>query len=71
MNNISGRLEKEMLFYTKMDDKLKGLPHIFQEYYTSLRANRKSYQTIGVYINNVLQSSTQYDRAMFVLSQLS
>ena len=54
MNNISGRLEKEMSFYTKMDDKLKGLPHIFQEYYTSLRANRKSYQTIGVYINNVL-----------------
>jgi site-specific recombinase XerD len=54
MNNVSGRLEKEQIFYSNMDKKLKDLPRIFTEYYTSMRANRKSYTTIGVYINNVL-----------------
>ena len=54
MNNIAGRLEKETKFYEKMSNKLKGLPKIFNEYYTSMRANRKSYTTIGVYINNIL-----------------
>ena len=54
MNNIAWRLEKETRFYENMGSKLKGLPKIFNEYYTSMRANRKSYTTIGVYINNVL-----------------
>ena len=54
MNNIAGRLEKETKFYEKMEQKLKELSPIFREYYTSMRANRKSYTTIGVYINNVL-----------------
>ena len=54
MNNIAGRLEKETKFYEGMSKKLQGLPKIFNEYYTSMRANRKSYTTIGVYINNVL-----------------
>ena len=54
MNNIAGRLEKETKFYKNMEAKLQGLPKIFNEYYTSMRANRKSYTTIGVYINNVL-----------------
>ena len=54
MNNISGRLEKETQFYEKMKEKLSGLPKIFSEYCTSMRANRKSYTTVGVYINNVL-----------------
>lgn len=54
MNNTSGRLEKETQFYEKMNIKLQGLPKIFTEYYTSMRANRKSYTTIGVYINNLL-----------------
>lgn len=54
MNNVAGRLEKETKFYEKMNSKLQGLPKIFTEYYTSLRANRKSYTTIGVYINNIL-----------------
>lgn len=54
MNNISGRLEKETQFYKKMKEKLSGLPKIFSEYCTSMRANRKSYTTVGVYINNVL-----------------
>ena len=54
MNNTSGRLEKETQFYEKMNIKLQGLPKIFTEYYTSMRANRKSYTTIGAYINNLL-----------------
>lgn len=54
MNNIAGRLEKETQFYEKMERKLQGLVPIFREYYTSMRANRKSYTTIGVYINNVI-----------------
>ena len=54
MNNMSGRLEKETIFYDAMDKKLGSLPRILSEYYTSMRANRKSYTTIEVYINNVL-----------------
>ena len=54
MNNMAGRLEKETKFYENMNKKLQELPKIFTEYYTSMRANRKSYTTIGVYINNVL-----------------
>ena len=54
MNNVAGRLEKETKFYENMSKKLQGLPKIFSEYYTSMRANRKSYTTIGVYINNIL-----------------
>lgn len=54
MNNIAGRLEKETKFYEKMEQKLQELPRIFNEYYTSMRANRKSYTTIGVYVNNIL-----------------
>ena len=54
MNNIAGRLEKETQFYEKMKEKLKGMPKIIGEYCTSMRANRKSYTTVGVYINNVL-----------------
>ena len=54
MNQMNGRLEKEDAFYKKMDDKLSTLPAIFNEYYISMRANRKSYTTMGVYINNIL-----------------
>lgn len=54
MKNLTGRLEKEELFYQKMSEKLKNLPTVCNEYYISMRANRKSYTTIGVYINNVL-----------------
>lgn len=54
MNNISGRLEKETQFYEKMKDKLKDAPSIINEYCTSMRANRKSHTTIGVYINYIL-----------------
>ena len=51
---MSGRLEKEMQAEIKMQKKLKVLNPIFTEYYTSLRANRKSYTTINVYINDIL-----------------
>ena len=54
MNNVAGRLEKETQFYEKMKVKLKGTPKILSEYCTSMRANRKAYTTVGVYINNVL-----------------
>lgn len=54
MNNISGRLEKETQFYEKMREKLKEYPDVLNEYCTSMRANRKSYTTVGVYINNIL-----------------
>lgn len=54
MNNIAGRLEKETQFYEKMKEKLKGMPKVIGEYCTSMRANRKSYTTVNVYINNVL-----------------
>ena len=54
MNNIAGRLEKETKFYEKMKVKLHGMPKILDEYCTSMRANRKAYTTVGVYINNVL-----------------
>ena len=54
MNNIAGRLEKETQFYEKMKEKLNGMPKVIGEYCTSMRANRKSYTTVNVYINNVL-----------------
>lgn len=54
MNNVAGRLEKETKFYANMEKKLQDMPKIFSEYYISLRANRKSYTTIGGYINNIL-----------------
>lgn len=54
MNNVAGRLEKETQFYEKMKIKLQGMPKILSEYCTSMRANRKAYTTVGVYINNVL-----------------
>lgn len=54
MNNIAGRLEKETKFYDKMKIKLQGMPKILGEYCTSMRANRKAYTTVGVYLNNVL-----------------
>ncbi len=54
MSNIAGRLEKETQFYEKMKEKLQGMPKIMSEYCTSMRANRKAYTTVRVYVNNVL-----------------
>lgn len=51
---MNGRLEKELTAEKKMQDKLKGLPKIFTEYYTYLRAAKKTYTTIGTYLNYVI-----------------
>lgn len=54
MNNVSGRLEKETIFYEKIEKKLEDVAPIFNEYYTFMRANRMSYGTIREYINHIL-----------------
>ena len=51
---MNGRLEKELSAEQKMQDKLKTLPKIFSEYYTYLRAAKKTYTTIGTYINYIV-----------------
>lgn len=51
---MNGRLEKEVLAEKKMQEKLKTLPKIFSEYYVYLRAAKKTYTTIGTYINYVV-----------------
>ena len=51
---MNGRLEKELSAEKKMQDKLKTLPKIFSEYYTYLRAAKKTYTTIETYINYVI-----------------
>lgn len=49
----SGRLERETIEFEKIEKKLKFLPNIFFEYYHSLRAEKKSFRTIGEYIGSV------------------
>lgn len=49
----SGRLEKELQAETRMKEMLKGLPEIFSEFYYSMRASKKSYTTMTVYIRYV------------------
>ena len=39
---MNGRLEKEMKFYGAIEEKLKTLPSVFNDYYISMRANRKA-----------------------------
>lgn len=51
---MNGRLEKELLAEKKMQEKLKTLPKIFSDYYIYLRAAKKTYTTIGVYVNYVI-----------------
>lgn len=51
---MNGRLEKELSAEKKMQAKLKTLPKIFSEYYVYLRAAKKTYTTIGTYINYVV-----------------
>lgn len=49
-----GRLEKELIFYERLEKKLSKQPPIFNEYYLYMRANRKSYTSIQSYINIAL-----------------
>ena len=58
---MNGRLEKEILAEKKMQEKLKGLPKIFSEYYTYLRAAKKTYTTIDVYLNYVVHFANFID----------
>ena len=51
---MNGRLEKEFQCYKKIEAKIYDKPEIIKNYYTSLRANRKSYTSIYVYITNLL-----------------
>ena len=49
----NGRLEKELKAEKKMQETLSQLPQIFTEFYYSLRASKKSYTTMTVYIRYV------------------
>ena len=51
---MNGRLEKELSAEKKMQEKLKTLPKIFSDYYVYLRAAKKTYTTIGTYMNYVV-----------------
>lgn len=51
---MNGRLEKEIAAQTAMDKKLAGLPEVFKSYYMYLRAARKTYSTLTVYVNNAI-----------------
>lgn len=52
---MNGRLEKEMLAQKKMEEKLSDLPEIFKNYYLFLRASKKTYSTINVYMNGIIR----------------
>ncbi len=49
----NGRLEKETVAFKKIEEKVNTLPKVFYEYYYTLRAEKKSYRTIGEYINSI------------------
>ena len=49
----SGRLEKELKAEARMTTALEGLPKIFSEFYYSMRASKKSYTTMEVYIRYI------------------
>lgn len=49
----NGRLEIETIEFEKTEKKLKALPKIFEDYYYTLRAEKKSYRTIEEYIKSV------------------
>ena len=52
---MNGRLEKEILAQKKMEEKLSELPQIFNNYYLYLRAAKKTYSTINVYMNGIIR----------------
>lgn len=49
----NGRLEKETIAFAKIEEKLKTLPKILTDYYYTMRAEKKSYRTIGEYITSI------------------
>lgn len=54
MNNMTGRLEKEIKEREKMHNKIKSLPPIIGDFYYHLEASDKSYTTIKSYINYIV-----------------
>lgn len=50
----NGRYEKETIEFAKIENKIKELPSVLGEYYYTLRAEKKSYRTIGEYINSIV-----------------
>lgn len=54
MKTTSGRLEKEINELYKINQKLNNFPKIIKDYYYYLEAADKSYTTIKVYINYVV-----------------
>ena len=51
---MNGRLEKEQKLQNRIEEKLKGQPEILRTYYTYLRANKKAFSSIDVYLNYVI-----------------
>lgn len=47
----TGRLEKETKEFAKIEAKLKDLPPVVAEWYYSMRAEEKSYNTVRQYVN--------------------
>lgn len=53
MNNVNGRLEKEVIELNKVQSKLNDSPKVIQDFYYYLEAADRSYSTIKVYINYI------------------
>lgn len=52
---MNGRLEKELIMQDKIENKLEILPEIFKNYYLYLRAAKKSFSTIYVYVCGIIR----------------
>lgn len=70
MQTTNGRLEKEISELNKISAKLSNFPKIIKDYYYYLEAADKSYTTIKVYINYVVNlmdycTNGQYDEYFY------
>lgn len=54
MNDGNGRLEKEVIELSKVQEKLNDLPKVLCDFYYYLEAADRSYSTIKVYINYII-----------------
>ena len=66
----SGRLEKEIKELNKVNKKLDNFPKVIRDYYYYLEASDKSYTTIKVYINYIINlmeycMKSEYDECFF------
>lgn len=60
MQMTNGRFEKEMIELNKINKKLSSFPKVIKDYYYYLEAADKSYTTIKVYINYVVNLMEYY-----------